>query len=131
MSRARMPPVRRAESRALRGAPLETAHPFSKQQTFCEGPFKSGSEITLVLHEIIAADDRTGLVQKISEMFWVDHRERFQCRNLTKDLVRRDEMVHQFLIPQLKRYGQLQPVKVAKTEVERITLDEHLCHGKL
>jgi hypothetical protein len=67
----------------------------------------------------------------MSEIFRIYNRERLQCRNLTKDFVSRDEVIHQLLIPQLKCYGQLQRVKGAKTEVESIAFDQSVCHRKL
>ena len=60
--------------------------------------------------------------------FWVDYGESLQSCNLTEYPVCCDEMIDQPLIPQFQRYGQLQRVKSAKAQIERVTLHQRLGH---
>ena len=64
-------------------------------------------------------------------MFRVDYREPLPSGDLTKYRICRDKMIHQLLIPQFQRHCQLQSIKGAQTQFERVTLHQQLGRSKL
>jgi len=55
-------------------------------------------------------------------MFGVNNRKSCKPGNFTKYRIRRDEIIHQLLIPQFQRYRKLQRVKGPQTQVQCVSL---------
>jgi hypothetical protein len=48
-------------------------------------------------------------------MFWIDYRESLQPGNITKYRISGNKMIHQLLVPQFQRDGQLESIKRTET----------------
>ena len=64
-------------------------------------------------------------------MFWVDYGKPLKAGNFTQYRICRYKMIHQLLISQFQRQCQLQSVKGAQTQVERVALHQQLSRSKL